>query len=513
MKRFWDFLGQQLGTAARRGLIVGTALIVMLLVAASVWLLRTDYQVLFAGLSPQDTAAMTSELERLKVPYVLGDESEAPGSNRTTILVDRKDVYKTRIKLMGKDIPLHGAVGFELFNNSDMGMTEFAQKINYQRALQGELTRTILALDEIQDARVLLALPEQGLFKQASSKPKASVTLTLKQGRVLRGEQVTGVQRLVSAAVPGILTQDVTIVDQSGVALTRAASDGPAEMDAGSGSARLDLKRDTEAYLSRKAILVLERALGEGQGTASVDVTLNMDRVQTNTDELVGAPPKPGGSPTGVVTRERDTTRELGAPLGGAGASSAGGPLGGSNNQHEVEYAVGHRIEQVISQPGSVRRIQVAVVVRNALSPEQQEQLRKMVAAAVGASLERGDAVVVQTVAGFVGAGRALEGPAGGSLAALANAASTATAGPDAEGRGAPNSALASWRAMTAWWGASAGWSVLALVLAVGLLAGWALSAHRPGGGDRAASAPLSELERQELLVRVRAWMQESSPR
>jgi flagellar M-ring protein FliF len=214
-----------------------------------------------------------------------------------------------------------------------------------------------------------------------------------------------------------------------------------------------------------------------------------------------------------VVTRERDTTREMGAPLGAGGASSAGGPLGGSNNQHEVEYAVGHRVEQVISQPGSVRRIQVAVVVRNALSPEQQEQLRKMVAAAVGASLERGDAVIVQTVAGFVDAGRALERSAAGSPAALVNPASMAAAGPDAEEGSAQNPAPASWRAMTAWLGTSAGWSVLALVLAVGLLSGWALNSRRAGSRDRLASAPLSDLERQELLLRVRSWMQESSPR
>lgn len=165
----------------------------------------------------------------------------------------------------------------------------------------------------------------------------------------------------------------------------------------------------------------------------------------------------------------------------------------------------------MISQPGSVRRIQVAVVVRNSLSPEQQEQLRKMVAAAVGASLERGDAVIVQTVAGFVDAGRALERSAGGGPAALANPASMATAGPDAEEGSAQNPALASWRTMAAWSSTSAGLSALAAVLAIGLLAGWALSSRRKSR-DRVVSPSLSDLERQELLARVRSWMQESSP-
>ncbi|MFY7940151.1 MAG: flagellar M-ring protein FliF, partial [Burkholderiaceae bacterium] len=130
---------------------------------------------LFSDLKPQDAGAMTAELERLKVPYQVAD-------NGTAILVDKAVVHTTRIKLMGKELPLHGAVGLELFNNTDFGMTEFAQKINYQRAVQGELTRTILSLAEIRVVRVHLALPEQGLFKQATSKAKASISLTLRQG-------------------------------------------------------------------------------------------------------------------------------------------------------------------------------------------------------------------------------------------------------------------------------------------------------------------------------------------
>jgi flagellar M-ring protein FliF len=507
MKRFWDFLARQVGTTARMGLVAGAVAIVLLTVAAGFWLLRTDYQVLFAGLSPQDTAAMTAELDRLKVPYVLSDKGEAPGSNTVAILVDRNDVYKTRIKLMGKDIPLHGAVGFELFNNSDLGMTEFAQKINYQRALQGELTRTILSLDEIRDARVLLALPEQGLFKQAANKPKASVTLVMKQGRSLRSEQVAGLQRLVSAAVPGIAAQDVTIVDQSGVALTRASGDGSADADAGSSAARLDLKKDTESYLSRKATLVLERALGEGQASASVDVTLNMDRVQSNTDELIGAPGKPGSAPTGVITRERDTTREMAAPLGPTGTGGAAGSSGGSN-QREVEYALGHRVEQVVSQPGSIRRIQVAVVVRSALSPEQQEQLRRMVAAAVGASSDRGDAVVVQTVAGFGSSGRR-----GGNSPSVGESASIESGTSDesdrsSEGRGALNPALASWRAALAWGASHTGLGLLGAMVLVVLLGGLAWGSRR-NLQDQSSAPSLSDLEREELLSKVRHWMQE----
>ena len=169
---------------ARIGLGAGLAAIVMAMGLGAWWLLRPDHAVLFADLRPQDAALMAAELDKLKRPYDVADGG-------TTLLVERAQVHSTRMKLMGKDLPLHGAVGLELFNNSDFGMTEFAQKVNYQRALQGELTRTILSFPEVQDARVHLALPEQGLFKQAATRPKAAITLTLRPGRTLRGEQVS----------------------------------------------------------------------------------------------------------------------------------------------------------------------------------------------------------------------------------------------------------------------------------------------------------------------------------
>lgn len=380
---FW----QQLSRGARTGLIAGAICIIAATATIGYTLLRPEYQVLFSGLAPQDAAAMVGELDHLKIPYVLDD-------NGTSILVDKAAVYKTRIKLMGGDLPLHGAVGFELFNNSDFGMTEFAQKINYQRALQGELTRTILSLDEIRDARVLLALPEQGLFKQNNGTAKASITLMLKPGQTLRNEQVAGIQRLVAASVNGIAAQDVTIVDQTGVALTRSAG-GDDVGDAG--SARLELKKEMETYLARKAEQVLDRALGPAQGLVSIDVTLDMDRVQSTQDDVVSAPTKPGEVPSGVVVRERDTERDVSAPLDDSSTRTGHGDQGGSS-QHEVEYAVGRRVEQVIKQPGSIRRIDVVTVVHRALGTEQQEQLRKTIAASVGASPERGDRVVVQTM-------------------------------------------------------------------------------------------------------------------
>ena len=456
MKTWWNALDPQ----RRTGFAAGFAAILLASALAGWWLLRTDYAVLFADLKPQDAAAMAAELDRQKVPYAVGDGG-------ATLLVDKAQVHAIRMKLMGKDLPLHGAVGLELFNNTDFGMTEFAQKINYQRALQGELTRTILVFPEVRDARVHLALPEQGLFKQASSRPKAAITLSLRQGHGLRPEQVSGIQRLVAAAVPGLVAQEVTVVDQHGVALSRAADEG--EFGAGG---RLDLKRETENYLSRKAGAVLERAFGPGQALASVDVTLDMDQVRVTTEDVIAAPDAKGVA-TGVLVRERESARDNG------GAEARDTQAGrASSMQRDVEYQTGRRVEQVVSRPGSIRRLHVVAVVRQPLDAQQQEQLRKLIAAAVGASAERGDAVLVQSFQ--------LPPPAPreeGAVTAVANPPSQEAAENDVPLAGAAGVLMAA----------------LAYLLA------------RSQAARRRAvpPAPLTDAQRQLALRKVEAWLRD----
>lgn len=457
---------QNLGAGARWGLALGIAAILLAAAAAAFWLVRTDYHVLFADLKPQDAAAMVAELDRQKIPYRLAEGG-------STILVDARQVHATRLKLMGKDMPLAGAAGFELFNNGDFGMTEFAQKINYQRALQGEITRTILSLEEIRDARVHLALPEEGLFKRTSSKPKASITLRLKPGHALRADQVSGIQRLVVGAVPGIAAQDVTIVDQQGVALTRLAGSEP---DQDTGSARLDLKRETEKLLLRKATEVLERAFGAGQAMASVDVTLNMDQVKVTTEDVVGAPAHAGQAPAGVIVRQRETLREAGTQ----GASVE--PLRNGSSQRELEYQVGRRIEHVVVQPGAIRRLHVAAVVRQPLDAQQLEQVRALLSAAVGSLAERGDSVVIQSLHAFNGA---------------THDAAEPLAAPALEG------ATGAHRASESALPQLPPWPLLAVLLLIGSAGtGWWWASRR-----RESAAALTTEQRESLAARLDAWL------
>ncbi|MGQ5524424.1 flagellar basal-body MS-ring/collar protein FliF [Chitinimonas sp. PSY-7] len=371
-------LWNKLDSKARTGLVTGVVAIILLTCALAWWAFRQDNRVLFAGLSAQDASAMVAELDRMKVPYQLDQDG-------STILVAADTVHKTRLQVLGKDIPLHGTVGFELFNNSDFGMTEFAQKVNYQRALQGEITRTILAIDVIQAARVHLALPEQGLFKRAGAQPKASVTLTLKPDRQLSAEQVRGIQRLVSASVAEVRAEDVTVIDQHGVALSRSGASAANDM---AGNDMLDRKRAVESYLGRKLDSVLERSFGAGKVIASVDVELNDKAIKQTTEDMLPTDKDRGA---GVIVREKQTSRSNGS----ADHSNSDG----ETTQSEFDYQVGRRVEQMERNPGGTERISVAVVLRAPLNDDEQAKLKEIVANTVGLVPSRGDGIAVYSMA------------------------------------------------------------------------------------------------------------------
>lgn len=474
MIEFWKGLAK----TARIGLIAGVIVVLAFTALGVWWALRTDYQVLFADLSPQDASAMTAELERQKIPYRLAGEG-------TTILVDRGIVHATRLKVMGRDLPLKGAVGLEVFNNSDFGMTEFAQKVNFQRALQGELTRTILTLEEVRDARVHLALPEQGLFRQATSRPKAAITLTLRPQRTLRAEQISGIQRLVASSVPGMTAQEVTIVDNRGVALTRSGVDG--ELSAG-GASRLELKREMESYLARKVSGILERSFGPDQAAASVDVTLDMDHVKVTTEDVM---PVLAGqarqSPTGVVVRERESVREVAPPLDVRVSDSLAARPSGSS-QREVDYQVGRRVEQVISQPGAIRQIQVVAVIPRRLDSMAEQDLRSALGAAAGIAAERGDSVVLQVATASALADPDLlpDGPPGVEESANGSAPRPPATGPSGT-IAIPDSAR----------------MLILVVAGLALLFGGGVLVGRRSS----ASAPLTARQREAALQQVKGWL------
>jgi flagellar M-ring protein FliF len=247
-------LGDRPATA-RRLYVLGTAVVLVLLLVAGGYLLflRPNYVVLAQGLRPADASAVVGELDKRGVAYRLRDGG-------STILVPEAQADATRIAIAGTDAAARGQTGFELFNKSDMGLTNFAQKINYQRALQGELVRTITAMEGVESARVHLALPERSLFRSERVEPKAAVTLTMKLGQVADPARVSGIQQLVAAAVPDLPPAKVVVLDAEGRAISAApviAADG------GSGDRPADLEERVavENYYRARARGAIERQM------------------------------------------------------------------------------------------------------------------------------------------------------------------------------------------------------------------------------------------------------------
>lgn len=469
---------------SRLGFSIGAILIVLATVATGFWLLRTDYQVLFADLTPQDAATMTAELDKMKQPYRLSGAGN-------TILVPAEQVYKTRLKLVGKELPLRGAVGLELFNSSEVGMTEFTQKVNYQRALQGELTRTIQALDEVQSVRVHLVMAEQALFKKNVKQAKASISLATKPGRTLDAAQIQGIQRLVGAAVPDIKPADVTIVDQHGVALTRRSG---TEGDEGStGADGLDDKRAIESYLNKKVTEVLDRTFGAGQGIASVDVTLGHDHTKVTTEHVLGNHADENGAATGVMVRERLTSRD--GP-GDSDPAKNNGTAANGTVSHEADYQVGRRVEQVVSGAGAVSRVNVAVVVRGALDQSQLDRLKDVVALAAGINRARGDAVSVYSMNQLANAPGTPPAPDAGAHPSDAAPSPVVATAPEHAARNTERE-----QSLLLILGTLTILAVLALLALV-----WRLAARR-------TPRRLSVDERRALLSQVNEWIESPVPR
>jgi flagellar M-ring protein FliF len=464
-------------------------LIIVCVLLLSWWWLKRDYQTLFTGLEERDAAAIVSELKKRKVPYRI----EADGNS---IRVPSEVVHETRLALMGSGVNLSGGVGFEIFDNESMGMSEYTQKINYQRALQGELSRTIMAIEDVKLARVHLVLPEGGIFKRDKSKAKGSVSLVVKPGGKLSVDQIRGIQRLVAAAAPGMEPGMVTVLDQRGIALS-AATDAEGVVAVGSGQLRI--KQEVEQYLIRKAGEVLDRAFGPGQAIVSVDVTLDFDEVKKTVQDIV--PSRNMGEASGVMVRRRQTVqRQPGQILTSAdevGYRKADNDSGNSNSTLEIDYEVSRHMQQVVSAPGGIERLSVGVLVPHALGDDKLGQLRALVAMAVGLNEKRGDAIAINGIDQFM-----LDAGKSEDMVRANPTAGTSDATP---------------RRMDSPWG---GYTHFALVflgaLALfGLLIGviWAiLRGHRGAEMKSEKFGDQTLIRRSELLAEVKDWLANSRP-
>lgn len=416
-------------------LIVSLAAIVALLVASATWLKTADYRILFSNIGERDGGAIIAALEQMNVPYKFNESGGA-------ILVPGSRVHDVRLRLASQGLPKGGGVGFELMENQKFGISQFAEQVNYQRGLEGELARTIQSIGAVQAARVHLAIPKPSVFVREEQRPSASVMLNLYPGRTLEASQVAGIQNLVAASVPGLSSSNVTLIDQSGAMISQLKSK---LLEAGLDPTQIRYVQEIEANSIKRIEDILTPIVGRGnarvQVAADVDFSQSEQTAETHrpnttppdvsirsqqTSETASGTPSAQGVP-GALSNQPPVpaTAPITSPaVPGTGPTAAGGaPLPGQLNaaglqapvasvaqpistrkDSTINYEVDKTVRYTKQALGSIKRLSAAVVINHRkdakgavkpLTDPELKQINDLVKEAMGFNKERGDTVSV----------------------------------------------------------------------------------------------------------------------
>ncbi len=365
-------------------LAVVTVVTVAAIVALLAWANRPQYTILFTDLSSSDAAKIRDNLQDDKVPYKL----ESGGS---TILVPTDRVYDLRLKLAAQGIPSQPGVGYEIFDRTNLGMSDFVQKLNYRRALEGELGRTITSIAEVEQARVHLVMPERALFKDDEKQPTASVVLKMNGRSRLSEDQVRGIATLVARSVEGLDPENVTILDSFGNLLSGLRD---THSSVGLSATQLELQHKVESYLAAKAQTMLDGVLSPGRSIVRVNAELDFQQIE-RTREIY--------DPESAVVRSEERMESTGDDGGGT-------PTREENTLSN--YEINKTVEHLVNSGGSIARLSAAVIVdgnyREAADgtmeysprpPEEMTALANMVRGALGVRDERGDVLEITNIA------------------------------------------------------------------------------------------------------------------
>lgn len=363
-----------------------------------------DYQTLYSGLSPEQSAQITQALKENQIPYELNSDS--------SIKVPSEMVHEARVQLAGQGLPSAGnGSGFELFDKNEFGMTAFTQKVNYQRAMEAELARTIKHLDSVRQARVHLVIPERSLFKDDQRSTTASVILGLKPGRELDSAAIRSIRHLVASGVEGLDSRDITLVDESGELLAAPRQEGALGMLGGGDGEHMRVAQNMEQQLETRVMALLAPLVGPHG--ARVEASVELDhRVVSETSESY--------DPDKTAVRREQRTEELSQSNQGdaGGIVGANAQLNGqnagnantNNNQNSraseaTEYEIDKTIRQVTETSPRLSRLSIAVLLDEnvmmppakegepAPTPPDLEKLSALVAGAVGLDQTRGDRI------------------------------------------------------------------------------------------------------------------------
>jgi flagellar M-ring protein FliF len=379
------------------------------------WSGKSEFQPLFAQLDPEEAGIILNRLKEQKIEYRLA-------SNGTTVLIPQENIYEIRMQMASEGLPRGSGIGFEIFNDTKLGMTEFAQNVNYQRALQGELSRTINRIGEIESSRVHIVLPEKSLFLEEEEPATASVVLKLRAGKWLSQGQINGIVHLISSSVARLKPEDVTVVDQSGKLLAGVQSDSSFE---NLSSDQLEYQTRVEKNLENRVRTMLESALGEDKAIVRLSCSFDF-KSQEKTEELY--------LPDNRVVRseqslnESSTNPEL-TPQGIPGVRSnlpgdaTAGELNRSSpkasnfekNDRTVNYEIGKVISHIKEPVGGMTRVSIAVLVDGTYervekeagqfewkyiprTAEEMQKFESIVKRAVNFSASRGDEVEIVNI-------------------------------------------------------------------------------------------------------------------
>ncbi len=389
----WQKLGKR-----ERYLIAGAAvLLFVVIIGGSIWWGgRPENVPLFTGMEAKDAGEVAAKLKEMKIPYEIGN-------NGTAILVSSKDVYRVRLELASQGLP-RGYKGFEIFDQTKFGATEFQNKVYYLQALQGELTRTIEQMAEVEKARVHIVLPEDSLYKRNEKPATASIMLKLRTSAQLSREQVKGIVNLVAHSIQGLKPENVTVVDN----FARVLNDQQEEQQMPNSVAsltQLEMTRKVQDGLQRSVQTLLEQVLGPGKSAVRVNVELNFDHKTVDRQVF-----EPVVDDKGIIRSSQEVSESFKgttpAPGGVPGTTSnIPGYVTGSSGQSQYEkkeatrnYEINELKEKTIVAPGSIRRLTVSVLVDASVNNAQRDSLAKAVSSAIGLNTARGDMISVESI-------------------------------------------------------------------------------------------------------------------
>ncbi len=360
----------------KMGFMVAIAATIAVLVGLWIWGQTPDYRVLYSNLSDRDGGAIIESLQQQNIPYKFAEGGGA-------LLVPANLVHEVRLRLASQGLPKGGNVGFELMETQKFGTSQFLEQVNYQRALEGELARSMQTLDSVASARVHLAIPKPSVFVKEQQKPSASVVLALQPGRTLDPGQVNGIVHLVSSSIPNMSAQNVTILDQNGNMLSSTRDPNEQSMDA----TQLKYVREIEQDYIKRIEAILIPIAGQQNVKAQVTASIDFSQVEqtaetykpnqkpdsatvrsSQTKEALNGINNTGGVP-GALTNQPPVpaTAPIVKPANGPNGSSTAAASGASNTLKEatMNYEVDRTIQHTKLPVGNIRRLSVAVVMNN----------------------------------------------------------------------------------------------------------------------------------------------------